>query len=449
MRYALLLLLAAALTRADGANLRDQLQLAKREADRPAQIEIIRRILANEPDEGDLRGQLLDLWLTEGDYDMAARTLDDWPTAPENISVSARATIFLARGHEDDAIRLLESYHAKAPADLAITRQLTGYLAGNPARQLALLEAAPSVTENPDLLISRAFARLHLHDYSGALADFAIAERIAPQSDEVKANRADFERVRVASDGIRLASEQLAQNPQDFSARTRRAYWYLSLGYRATPLGKATADAEAALALVPGSSAARLMLATALVRSGKLTQDAALKEYGVDYSKSFVIPETLNQLIAEDLKLQKNPRDGKALSDRAGILSHLPAQFQLALNDTNTALDLDPNNAFAAEERIYILVKTGKQDEAVSALRKLAATRPPPGILSAASLTIAGSYLQSNRYREALDYANAAMAAKPTAEAYKFRASVWVRMNRAEEAQADIAKATALEKNRR
>lgn len=449
MRYALLLLLAAALTRVEGANLRDQLKLAEKEADRPAQIELIRRLLAAEPDDGDLRGHLLQLWLTEGDYDMAARTLDDWTTAPENVAVSARATIFLAGGHEDDAIRVLETYHAKAPADLAITRQLTGYLAGNPARQLSLLETAPGVAENPDLLVWRAFARLCLQDYAGALADFALADQIAPQSDVVANNRAEFDRVRIAAEGIRQASEQLALNPRDFSARTRRAYWHLSMGYRTTSLDKATADAEAALALAPGSSAARLMLATALVRSGKLTQNAALKKYGVDLSKSFIIPETLHQLIAEDLKLQKDPKDGNALTARANLLSHLPAQFQLALNDTNTALDLDPNNAAAAEERIYILVKTGKQDEAVSALRKLAATSPPPGILSAASLIVAGSYLQSNRYREALDFANEAISAKPTADAYKLRASVWVRMDRPEDAHADIAKATALQKNRR
>lgn len=449
MRYALLLLLAAALTRADGANLRDQLKLAEQADDRPAQIELVRRILTQDPGDNALRSQLLRLWLDDGDYDMAERALDDWKDAPENVSASARATILMAHGHSDDAIRVLEEYHAKAPADLAIIRQLSNGLAGNPARQLTLLEAAPGVAEAPDLLVSRALARLYLQDYAGALADFAIADGVDPQSPAVKSNRADFDRVRVASEGVRLTSEQLAQNPRDFSARTRRAYWYLSMGYRATPLEKATTDAEAALGLVPGSSAARIMLATALVRSGRLSQEAALKKYGVDLSKSFLIPGTLDQLIVEDLKLQKNPQDGKALVDRAGILSHLPAQFQLALDDTNAALDLDPNNAAAAEARIYILVKTGKQDEAVSALRKLAATRPPPGALSAASLTIAGSYLQSNRYREALDYASEAIAAKPTAEAYKFRASVWARMDRAEDARADIAKATALEKNRR
>lgn len=449
MRYALLLLLAVALTRADGADLRDQLQLAEKADDRPAQIEIIRRILTEEPENAKLHGQLLQLWLTEGDYDMADRTLDDWKDAPENIAASAQATILLARNHEDDAIRVLETYHAKAPTDLAITRQLAGYLAGDPARQLALLENAPGVTETPDLLVSRAYARLYLQDYTGALAEFALADKLAPKSHAVKSNRAEFDRIRVAAEGIRLATEQLAKNPRDSAALTQRAYWYLSLGGRATPLEKATADANAALALVPGSSAARIMLATALVRSGNLSQDAALKKYGVDLSKSFIIPETLDQLIAEDLKIQKSPSDSRALVARAGILSHLPAQFPLALNDVNAALDLDPNNAAAAEERIYILVKTGKQDEAVSALRKLAATRPPPGSLSAAALTIAGSYLQSNRYREALDYANEAIAARPTADAYKFRASVWVRMDRAEDARADIAKATALEKNRR
>jgi tetratricopeptide (TPR) repeat protein len=449
MRYALLLLLATALTRADGANLRDQLQLAEKADDRPAQIEIIRRILAEEPDSAKLHGQLLQLWLTEGDYDMADRTLDDWKDAPENIAASAQATILLARHHEDDAIRVLEIYHQKAPTDLAITRQLSGYLAGSPARQLALLENAPGVTETPDLLVSRAYARLYLQDYTGALADFAMADKLAPKSNAVKSNRAEFDRVRVAAEGIRLATEQLAKNPRDFTALTQRAYWYLSLGPRATPLERTTYDANAALALVADSAAARILLATSLVRSGKLNQEAALKKYGVDTSKSFLIPETLTQLLAEDVKLQKDPKDGKALAARANLLSHLPAQFQLALNDITTALDLDPRNAAAASERIDILVRMGRLDDAVSALRRLDAMNPPAGTVSSASLLIAGAYLKAYRYREALDYANEAITAKPTAEAYKFRASVWERMDRPADAQADIAKATALEKNRR
>lgn len=449
MRYALLILLAAALSRVDGANLRDQLQLAESADDRPAQIEIVRRLLEQEPDNGKLRGQLLQLWLTEGDYDMADRTLDDWRDAPKNIAASAQATILLARDHEDDAIRVLETYHGKAPNDLAITRQLSGYLAGNPSRQLALLASAPGVTETPDLLVARAYAHLYLQDYDSALADFAMADKLAPKSDAVKNNRAEFDRVRVASEGIRAATEQLAKNPRDFAALVQRAYWYLSLGGRATPLEKATADANAALSLVPDSAAARILLATALVRSGKINQEAALKKYGVDTSKSFPIPETLNQLIAEDLKLQKDPKSNKSLTARANLLTHLPAQFQLALNDINTALDLDPRNTAAASERIDILVRMGRLDDAVSALRRLADSNPPANTVSSASLLIAGAYLKAYRYREALDYASEAITAKPTAEAYKFRASVWVRMDRPADAQADIAKATALEKNRR
>ncbi len=113
MRYALLILLAATLTRVDGANLRDQLKLAESADDRPAQIEIVRRLLEQEPENSKLRGQLLQLWLTEGDYDMADRTLDDWRDAPENIAASAQATILLARNHEADAIRVLETYHGR------------------------------------------------------------------------------------------------------------------------------------------------------------------------------------------------------------------------------------------------------------------------------------------------------------------------------------------------
>ncbi len=94
------------------------------------------------------------------------------------------------------------------------------------------------MTETPDLLVARAYAHLYLQDYAGALADFAMADKIAPKSDAVKSNRAEFDRVRVASEGIRFATEQLAKNPKDFAALTQRAYWYLSLGPSRDSVGK-------------------------------------------------------------------------------------------------------------------------------------------------------------------------------------------------------------------
>ena len=109
--------------------MRDQLALAGKNEDTHAQIELIRRILDQEPGDGDLREQLADLWLSVEDYDMAEATLREWRDAPEAVRASVLAAVLFERDQKkDEAVALLEECLAQNPDDLEITRQLVGYL---------------------------------------------------------------------------------------------------------------------------------------------------------------------------------------------------------------------------------------------------------------------------------------------------------------------------------
>ena len=112
-----------------GLSLRDQLALAGKNEDTHAQIELIRRILDQEPGDGDLREQLADLWMSVEDYDMAEATLREWSDAPEAVRANVLAAVLFERDQKkDEAVAMLEEYLARNPDDLEIMRQLVGYL---------------------------------------------------------------------------------------------------------------------------------------------------------------------------------------------------------------------------------------------------------------------------------------------------------------------------------
>src|SRR5882724_9679154 len=131
-----------------GLSLRDQLALAEKDEDTHAQIELIRRILDEKPDDDELRGRLADLWLSVEDYDMAESTVREWTDAPESVSVRVFVTVLFVRDQKkQEAVGSLEGYLVGHPDDLEITRQLAGYLEGMGENQklVDLLSKAPGV----------------------------------------------------------------------------------------------------------------------------------------------------------------------------------------------------------------------------------------------------------------------------------------------------------------
>ena len=83
-------------------SLPDQLALAEKDEDTHAQIELIRRILDEKPDDDELREQLADLWLSVEDYDMAESTVREWTNAPESVRVSVLAAVLFVRDQKKD-----------------------------------------------------------------------------------------------------------------------------------------------------------------------------------------------------------------------------------------------------------------------------------------------------------------------------------------------------------
>ena len=427
-------------------SLPEQLALAEKDEDTHAQIELIRRILDEKPDDDGLRERLADLWLSVEDYDMAESTLREWTNAPESVRLAVLAAVLFVRDQKrDEAVASLEGYLAKHPADLEITRQLAGYLdgMGEHKKVVDLLSTAPGVEEDAGLLVSRALARRKLQDFAGALQDFAAADVQDREAESVVSNRPSFERLRVAVAGIDGAGAILAGKSDDLRARLLRAYWYLSTDAAG---GLALEDAEAARLINSKSVAALLLFAGASNQAGRLSARDTLDKFQVDVTKPVPTLEVLDRLRQHDVRVAKNPKDISALLARGRELSDNAQQYALAMCDAEAALAIDPSSAKARAAKIAALVKLGRVDDAAAELRVLDAANPPPEVLAGPLSDLAAGAAGASQLDAALEYANRAIKAKPEAHYYKQRAAILQRLERFADAQSDLSRAQQLEK---
>ena len=445
--WLLFLLILAVLCRAAVAlSLPEQLALAEKDEDSHSQIEVIRRILDENPDDDELRERLADLWLSIEDYDMAESTVRDWANPPESVRVPVLAAVLFVRdGKRDEAVASLEGFLAEHPDNLEITRQLAGYLSGmgEDRKVVDLLSKAPGVDKDADLLVSRALARRKLRDFSGALQDFAAADRTDPENEDVVGNRPSFERLRAATAGIDGAGAILASNPDDLRARLLRAYWYLSTGAASGP---ALEDAEAARRLDSESVAALLLFAEASNQAGRLSARDAVDKFEVDVTRPIPSLEVLDRLRQIDGRVAKNPKDVSGLLARVRELSDDAQQYGLAMRDADAVLAIDPGNAKARAAKVAALVKLGRFDDAEAEFRVLAAAKPDPDLLASPLNDLAGGAAGASRLDAALEYANRAIRAKPEARYFKQRAAILQRLERFADAQSDLSRAQQLEK---
>jgi tetratricopeptide (TPR) repeat protein len=430
---------------AAGLSLREQLALAEKDEDTYAQIELIRRILEQEPRDTALRGRLADLWLSIDDLEMAESIVRDWQKAPAALRAQVLAAVlFVREGKKPEAVALLERYLAEHPEDLEMTRRLAGYLdkMGEQKKAVDLLSKAPGVQTDASLLVARAVARRSLQDFAGALRDFEAADRTDPENESVVNNRPSFDRLRTAVAGIRAASNVLAEQPRDSAALISRAYWYLSTG---AANGAAFNDAEAARNVDPHSVAALILFAEASSRTGRLSAKDAREKLEVDVSKPIPTLTVLDGLWRLDRQISKDPKDVSALLRRSVELRENAQQGLLALRDAQSALSLDPTRTTARAAKMSALAKLGKIEEAIAELRTVESTKSTPEVLAESLSGLAEAALGTSQLELALAFSDRAIAAKPQARFYRQRAAILQRLERYADSQEDLARAQQLE----
>ena len=354
--------------------LRVQLKAAEDAADKPAIIELSRRIVAIAPNDSNAWEKLAQAQLDAEDLDRLEETLDAWqktvrhpPTAIEDF----RGDLSLKRKDYENAERHWLAFLATKPsaADAATEYDELGDLCVEQARwaeNAAYRTKAIAAKDAAARRVFRACAFLRLHKWDVAYADMAKANKIDASDSQVKEWLPQFERLQKFLPQIKTLDAQIAKSPNDPAAAgllLERARIFTLAG---RPL-LALDDAGRALKLQPASMRARIQTAEALLDDNR-AEDAAKLQVGNDLLRGddkHVSEHALRELGTLDSRLLANPRDVDALAARSKVLREL-RQFTLALADARAALAIDDKSAAEHFEAAHDLDGLSQSKEALA-----------------------------------------------------------------------------------
>ena len=364
--------------------LREQLKKAQDAQDKPAIIELSRRIVAiapsNDPGTWDTLAQTQ---LESEDLDGLERTLNEWQKAsrrPPAAIEDFRAGLCFKRKDYQCAEQHWLAFVATKPrrADVAtVYDNLTELCAAQSrwADHAAHLTKAIAAQDTAARRVRRAVAFLRLHNWDAAYGDMAKANKTDATNPQVKVWLPEFERLQKFLPQIKPLDAQIAKSPDDPAVAgllLERARVLILAG---RPL-LAIDDAERAFKLQPASMRARIELAEALLDAGQAENAAKLEvdrylRRGDDKLATaspsgggHVSDEVLRELGMLDTRLSANPKDADALIARARILRDL-RQFTLSLADANAALAINDKSAAAHFEAAQDLDGLDRQKEAL------------------------------------------------------------------------------------
>jgi len=363
--------------------LRGQLKKAQDAEDKPAIIELSRRIVEIAPKDSETWDTLAQTQLESEELDGLERTLDAWqkafPRAPAAIEDFRAGLCFKRKDYQCAEQHWLAFIATKPPrADAATDYDNLAEASAAQARwadHAAYRTKAIAAQDTAARRVLRAVALLRLHNWEAAYADMAKANKMDATNPKVKEWLPEFERLQKFLPQIRTLDAQIAKSPNDPALAGLLLERARVLTLAGRPL-LAIDDAEYAFKLQPASMRARIQLAEALLDAGqaddaaKLDVDRYLRR-GEDKPAmagpsrgGHVSDEALQELGRLDARLSANPKDADALVARAKVLREL-RQFTLALADANAALAIDDKSAAAHFEAAQDLDGLDRQTEAL------------------------------------------------------------------------------------
>lgn len=350
--------------------LRDQLKKAQDAGDKPAIIELSRRIVGIAPKDSETWDTLAQTQLESEELDDLERTLDEWQKTiqrPLGAIEDFRAGLCFKRKDYQCAKKHWLAFIATKPprADAAIDYDNLAESCAAQSRwaeHAAYRSKAIAAQDTAARRVLRAVAYLRLHNWNAAYADMAKANKMDATDPQVKQWLPEFERLQKFLPQIKALDAQIAKSPNDVDLLLQRGHAFILAG---RPL-LAIDDTEHAFKLQPASMRARIELAEALLDAGK-SEDAAKLEvdrYLRRGEDKHVSDQVLRELGTLDGRLSANPKDADALVARARILRDL-RQFTLALSDANAALAINDKSAAAHFEAAQDLDSLDRQKEAL------------------------------------------------------------------------------------
>jgi tetratricopeptide (TPR) repeat protein len=350
--------------------LRGQLKAAQDANDKPAIIELSRRIVAIAPKDSQTWDTLAQTQLEGGDLDGLERTLDQWQKAiqrPLGAIQDFRAGLCFRRKDYQCAEKHWLAFIATKPprGGTATVYDNLAELCAMQARwadHAAYRSKAIAAQDTAARRVLRAVAFLRLHNWDAAYADIAKANKMDATDAQVKEWLPQFEQLQKFLPQIKPLDAQIAKSPNDVALLLERARIFTLAG---RPL-LAIDDAERAFKLQPASMRARVQLAEAFLDAGKPENAAKLEvdRYLRRGEDKHVSDDALRELGTLDARLSANPKDADALLARAKILRDL-RQFTLALADAGAALAINDKSAAAHFEAAQDLDGLDREKEAL------------------------------------------------------------------------------------
>jgi tetratricopeptide (TPR) repeat protein len=353
--------------------LRNQLKKAQDAEDKPAIIELSRRIVAITPSDSKTWDTLAQTQLENEDLDGLERTLDEWqkafPRPPAAIEDFRAGICFRREDYQCAEQHWLAFIATKPPrADVATDYDNLAEVCAEQARwadHVTYRTKAIAAQDTATRRVLRAVAFLRLHNWDAAYADMAKANKMDATNLQVKEWLPQFERLQQFLRRIKPLDAQISKSPND-PALARllldRARLFTLAG---RPL-LALDDAERAFKLQPASMRARIQTAEALLDVDRADDAAKLGVNGdlIRGKDRPVTDQVLSEIGALDSRLFQNPKDIDALVARAKILGQL-RQFTLSLADANAALAIDDKSAAAQFEAARVLDALDREKEAL------------------------------------------------------------------------------------
>ncbi|HEY5792647.1 MAG TPA: hypothetical protein VIS74_05070 [Chthoniobacterales bacterium] len=425
-----------------GANLAEQIKLARTDSDSNAEIELLRRSLDQNPNDAAARERLVRLWLEVRDFAMAETALAEWKGAPPEMTVWVRAQILAEReGKLAEAIASLRESVKLSPRHWENRELLAAYLGRAVRWEEQIQVLGQLLAERPDSThyLSRAEARKRLEDYAGAILDARAAQKLSPDGSRVKATVPGYERLAQVLPVIDSTTRQLQTQPENVDLLLARG---AALQYGEVPR-RALTDAEAALKQDPGSAYAILLKARALLASGQKPSYELADEYPVNLSAPVESPPIAEGLIRADAAVRADPKNAAAWAQRAQRFN-ADQQSRRALLDAQKALSLDGKNPAALLEAIYAAGKSGDPDAAADYFRRLEQVKPPDETLALALATLVESSFAATNFQQAVEFADRALKLRETESLLRYKAQALRRLGYDEEAEAVMTRAEKL-----
>ncbi len=302
------------------------------------------------------------------DLSAVSQTLDDWRnTVPEpSLNLDEYAGDYAAAKNDDAwAVAAWKKVADADPKNVRVWEKIARLEKRRHfwTKEEAAWTAIITTRDNAVARINRALCRRRLHRWRDAFEDLDKARALAPDDPEVQRGAKLLERIGKSLNEIRELDSALAISPNDVGLLTDRALLFL----RADDPELALEDAQAAGKIGTWAVRPKLFEALALIALGRSDE---CEKLGVNKS---IRLETLTSEFLEtvgrlDSEISAERNNAELYASRAWQLNEI-AQPALALQDAQTASQLDPKAAGASAEASYALTKLGRVPEALEQIK--------------------------------------------------------------------------------